>query len=210
MSTAEAITEPRPMSVAEYERFIDTAEIRYEFDRGHVRAMAGGTPDHGRLIVDLILKLGPAIDSDCELFPADVAIHAADAAFFYPDASIVCGEAEFSDRGRLTNPQIVFEVLSPSTELHDRTRKREAYLAMPSVQAVVLIDSREWRVEIFGRSDDADVMTFRSVHGPDGAFSLPGLDGTIRLADLYRRTTEAVADPWAEEVKEAETAEPAP
>ena len=89
----------------------------------------------------------------------------------------------------MRNPQVVFEVLSPSTEQRDRPVKRECYMGIASLTAYVLVHSERMRVAVFLPGDDRVISRFYSVAGPDGSFDVPGL-GPIELADLYRDATD--------------------
>jgi Uma2 family endonuclease len=54
----------------------------------------------------------------------------------------------------VTNPKVIVEVLSPSTEDYDRGEKREHYQQLPSLTDYVLIAQDQRRVELFTRSGD--------------------------------------------------------
>ena len=64
---------------------------------------------------------------------SDVKMRTADGVFRYPDVSVVCGPRQYHGRGRsiLTNPLLVVEVLSDSTEATDRGEKFHEYQAIP-------------------------------------------------------------------------------
>jgi Uma2 family endonuclease len=110
-----------------YEEYLVREAIsptKLEYLRGEIFDMAGGTPEHSRLTMRLALAIGPALaDRPCELFTADakVRIDATDLST-YPDLSVVCGALTTSPRdpNAITNPVLLVEVLSPSTEAYDR------------------------------------------------------------------------------------------
>lgn len=76
----------------------------------------------------------------------------------YPDASIICGRVELDPddhtKTTATNPTVIVEVLSKSTEEYDRSEKLEHYKTIPSLIEVVLVDYREPCVEVWRRSND--------------------------------------------------------
>lgn len=109
---------------AEYLGALEASHIRLEFVDGLVYAMAGGTPEHNRIVMRLTLLVGNQLVRPCEAYGPDQKIRAG-AATFFPDLSVVCGEPQLADddRNAFTNPSSVFEVLSPSTAATDQTTK---------------------------------------------------------------------------------------
>src|SRR4051812_45342706 len=103
----------------EYLEFESREFGRWEFVGGEVRAMAGGTEDHGTIAVNVTGFLrGVLAPRGCRVFGSDVKIHTGDGVNTYPDASVVCGPREYW-RGRkdiIANPQLLVEVLSDGTE----------------------------------------------------------------------------------------------
>lgn len=51
----------------------------------------------------------------------------------------------------VTNPAVIFEVLSPSTQTFDRTTKLDAYQRLQSLQAYVLLHQEQPKAEVFRR-----------------------------------------------------------
>jgi len=82
----------------------------------------------------------------------------------------------------LLNPTVLIEVLSESTASYDRGEKLEHYRRRASVQAVVLVDSREVRVTVVSRNADA---TWTITDAVQGAVNVPGLDVVLDVAELY-------------------------
>ncbi|MEK7832416.1 MAG: Uma2 family endonuclease, partial [Acidobacteriota bacterium] len=115
------------ISPEEYLRFEREAEERHEYDNGRISAMAGESPNHSRVCVSVSRDVSTRLKGkSCEAFSSNmkVCINAA-GKFFYPDLSVVCGEARYHDKERdaLLNPKVIIEVLSPSTEKYDRSVK---------------------------------------------------------------------------------------
>ena len=134
---------------------------KHEWVDGVVYAMSRGTPEHGRLTASVTIALG-ALPADCRVYSSDTMLYVAAAELAtYADVSVVCGPLEsitVRKNGRslgqaVTNPTIVVEVLSESTERYDRDGKFNAYKALPSLSEYVLISQDECRVEIFRRAD---------------------------------------------------------
>jgi Uma2 family endonuclease len=141
----------------EYLAALEVSGVRLEFCDGEIYAMAGGTPAHADLAASLIRLLGNALHGRCRVSSSDlkVRIEATDLSTF-PDATVVCGERLVSaiDRNAVTNPSLVVEVTSNSTEDYDRGEKLNHYRQCQSLRAVLLVSHRRPQVTVFARSAD--------------------------------------------------------
>lgn len=155
---------PRAMSTArrlnysyeDYLRALEVSQIKLEYCDGQIYAMAGRTPTHAQLGARMIRLLGEALASTCEVYTSDlkVRIEASDLSTF-PDATIVCGKREVSlvDAQAVTNPRLVVEVTSRSTEQYDRGEKLSHYKQLPSLEVVLFVSHRAACVTIARRTD---------------------------------------------------------
>lgn len=176
-----------PMSYADYLLLQRTSEVKHEWEDGIARAMAGGTPEHARLAARFSALLTAALGArSCEVFSADLKVRIAAAnRSYYPDASVVCGALETAadDPDAVTNPVLVLEVLSDSTEARDRGAKRRHYQLLRSLQEYVLVSQTEPFVELWRRAPDGwNVHEF----GPGTAIRFQSIDALISLDELYR------------------------
>jgi Uma2 family endonuclease len=131
------------------------SEIKHEFDAGEILAMSGGTARHSALAVNVASALSNTRPSGCTVFQSDMRIRIrATGRATYPDVSMVCGPLEYDPedaaRTTITNPALIIEVLSVTTEKGDRGNKWMHYQRIPSLQEYVLV-SQEPRIEIFHR-----------------------------------------------------------
>jgi Uma2 family endonuclease len=133
------------------------SEVRHEFLNGEAWAMSGGTPEHGALAVAIAAELKHALAGrPCRVFSSDVRVHISDTGLStYPDVSVVCGKMQTApdDPHALTNPVVLVEVLSDSTEAYDRGAKFAHYRRLPSLGAYVLLSQTEPRIEVYRRAD---------------------------------------------------------
>ena len=141
----------RQFTVEEYLLMEGFANARHEYYGGDIFSMAGASANHNRIVFNLTLLLGTRMDGgSCEIFPEDqrVAVEA-NTLFTYPDLTIVCGAPSFyqDDKRNLTNPAVIFEVLSPSTQNYDRGDKFKLYQDLSSLKEYILVDSRSVSVE---------------------------------------------------------------
>lgn len=119
------------ITAEEYLALEDAADSKHEYYHGEIFAMAGASQNHNRLTVDLGTSANLALQgSQCELYMNDMKVWSKAKNFFaYPDVAIICGKAEFYE-GRtdiITNPLVIFEVLSDSTKSFDYTEKFDFY-----------------------------------------------------------------------------------
>jgi len=153
---------PRPapssrMTYAEYLAAEATSGVRHEFLNGEVWAMAGGTPEHAALAAALIGELGAALrGKPCRVYTSDLRVRVlATGLSTYPDVSVVCGSLETvaEDPDAITNPVLLAEVLSDTTEAYDRGAKAAHYRRLPSLQEYVLVSQAEPLVEVYRRTE---------------------------------------------------------
>lgn len=157
-------------SYAEYLARERETGLRHEFLDGQVFAMAGGTPEHARLIAEVTFALRRAVDPKrCRVFSADLRIRIPPTGLStYPDVAIVCGtvEVDREDPNAVVNPTVLVEVLSPGTEAYDRGEKWAHYRRLDSLQAYVLVSPVAERLEAFLRSDAGFVNVTASADEP--------------------------------------------
>lgn len=181
----QALKVPR-YTEAEYLEFDATHEGRHEYVNGEIVAMAGASFAHLRLASNAMTSLGRALAGrPCVPYAADLRVAIDETGLYaYPDITVVCGAPELAPTTpeTLLNPTVLIEVLSESTASYDRGEKLEHYRRRASVQAVVLIDSREVRVTVVSRNPDA---TWTITDAVQGAVNVPGLELLLDVAELY-------------------------
>jgi Uma2 family endonuclease len=182
-------TVPQPqLSPLEYLARERTATYRSEFFRGDVFAMAGASPDHNRLVRNVLIQLDAQLKGgDCEVFPSDLRLACASGLLTYPDVVVVCGELEYfaDQRDTITNPRLIVEVLSRSTERYDRGEKFAHYRGIPSLVEYVLVSYREPRVERYVR-DPRPGWLLTEANGLEASIVLETINCQLALADVYR------------------------
>lgn len=181
--------EQRRHTVAEYLAMEEQATDRHEFWDGEILAMSGGTRRHGTVSTNLVGALCQLLrGKPCRPFDANMRIRTAAGRYVYPDAQIVCGKPLFDPEDKnetsITNPTVVFEVLSPSTEVYDRVRKFDAYMLVQSLKEYVLIDPRESLAQTYNRQDDGSWRMDRYTD-LSSTLKLRSIGIDIPLASLY-------------------------
>lgn len=194
----------RPTTLEEYFALEERSDARHEFIDGEIVAMAGGSDRHDVVISNLhgtvyaLLKNQP-----CRLRTGNMRVKANDN-YLYPDLSVVCGKPQLGKGAgeTLLNPTVIFEVLSPSTELYDRGAKFEKYQQIESLKDYVLIAQDRVRVERYTRHDDGRwLLSIYPLLGSMLSLTSIGID--IPLDSLYEGVDfpgETRQDEPAEEV----------
>ncbi|MBS1810280.1 MAG: Uma2 family endonuclease [Acidobacteria bacterium] len=179
------------LTVEEYIALDKNSEERYEYFDGEVFAMAGGSPNHSRLSVNVCSILREKLHGKtCEVFNADMRINVPAAfPYRYPDASVACGESVFDEiegQYRLVNPILIIEVLSPSTENYDQGKKFTEYQSIESFREYLLIaQDRPYVIQYIKQSRR---RWLRIEHeGLESEVQLESLGVTLTLAELYER-----------------------
>ena len=200
------------VTVDEYLTEERAAAERHEYLDGLVYAMAGESPDHGRICVNLTRRLAGQLDgSACEVFSKDLKVRcgpmprtprALKGLFAYPDLVVVCGALQFHDQAQdvLLNPTVVLEVLSPSTEAFDRGLKFYRYRAwLETLTDYVLVAQDRPLVEQY-HQDTSGRWELVTLDRLDASLHLASIGCTVPLADVYAR----VAFPPRDEEESAE------
>ena len=176
---------PRRASYADYLAAEQDSGHRHEFLDGVIVAMAGGSDEHNAIAGNLARLLGNRRTGSCRYYTPDQRFWIASRARGrYADGSIICGTPEHPahDEQATTNPTVVIEVLSPSSEGDDDGDKRSDFQSLASVEAYVLVAQDQRRVKVYRRTGaEWRISTYR-----DGdSFELPTLSASIPVGDIY-------------------------
>jgi Uma2 family endonuclease len=182
------------MSPAAYLEWERAQPGKHQYLHGEVYAMAGGTPRHNLLGANVLARLHAALrGGSCRPFTSDQKIYLPTTReFVYPDGTVVCGPVQLHEGTSdvIENPTVLVEVLSKSTEQHDRGGKWEGYRDIPSLTDYVLVSQRLARIESFCREPDG--WKYR-VLGAGGRLVLAA--GTILLVDeIYEGAFDVPGD----------------
>ncbi|MCI0514230.1 Uma2 family endonuclease [candidate division KSB1 bacterium] len=177
-------------SVEEYLALEETAEFKSEFYQGEMFAMAGGTIDHNLIIGNIHANLYQTLrNRPCFVFLNDVRLWVEEKDLFtYPDIMIICGKLEFypGRNDTITNPLVIFEVLSDTTKNYDRGEKFVFYRTIPTFKEYVLIEQSRMHVEHFYIGEPGNWI-LSEYNQPEAFLKLQQIDFQISLAEIYQR-----------------------
>jgi Uma2 family endonuclease len=180
----------RRYTLEEYLELDRTSEERLEFWDGEVFCMSGVSEEHAEIEINLIVSLNTRLrERGCRVFPANVRIKVPDAPpYRYADLSALCGKAEFEEIGgvdTLLNPQVIVEVLSPSTEAYDRGEKFTHYKSIPTLREYLLIAQHRPHVTHLFK-DDEGKWIHTEANELSAALALDSLGCGLPLSEIYR------------------------
>jgi len=176
----------------EYYRLERDAAIKSDYYDGEIFAMAGGTTRHSLIVMNIGGELRQRLKGNpCAPYDSNQRLKiTATGLRVYPDVSLYRGPMEYDEQDAnaetATNPGILFEVLSPSTEVYDRSFKAENYRRISSLRAYVLVSQDTPHVEVYERQAD-DAWLLREENRLDDDVNLPGTGVTLPLAEIYDR-----------------------
>ncbi|HWE95513.1 MAG TPA: Uma2 family endonuclease [Tepidisphaeraceae bacterium] len=176
----------------EYYRLERAAEFKSDYYQGAISAMSGGTIRHSLITANLVGEIGQRLKGKpCTVFESNLRMRIkATGLRTYPDASVYRDpperDAEDSAGETLTNPTVLFEVLSKSTEAYDRGLKSENYRRIESLRAYVLVSQNAPHAEVYERQADARWL-LNEARGLDAVLTIAAIGVELRLEDLYYR-----------------------
>ena len=173
------------MTVAEFLRWEDGTDTRYELLGGSPVAVAPPAIAHGLLAAQLCIRIGVALQSrrPCMVqIEAGIARPDRDDTCYIADLAVTCKPPRRGDQ-LIAEPVLIVEVLSPSTGLYDRQTKVADYRRIPSVQEILLIDSASIFAEVLRREGDRWITEI--VRGLQATLSLVSIGLTAAMSDLY-------------------------
>ena len=148
--------------------------------------MAGGSPDHAALAAAVIHLLRAQLPPGCRVFTSDLRVRIpATGLSTYPDVAVVCGRTlrASDDALAVTNPVLLVEVTSPSTEDYDRGEKLRHYTHLPSVREVLIVSHREPRLTLHRREGSGWIVLEAQQHD---TIVLESVASRLLVDDVYR------------------------
>jgi Uma2 family endonuclease len=185
-------------TLAEYLALERSSNVKHEFLDGQIYAMAGGTPEHAALAAAVLgLLFAELRGGPCRAYDADLRVRTPTGLSTYPDVTVVCGAStrDREDAQAVTNPIVIVEVLSRSTEEYDTGDKFEHYKSLRSLEQYVLVSHRERRVEVWTRTPEIGWTV--AVAGEGDIATLASIHARIDVRELYAAAAEPDASPRA-------------
>lgn len=186
-------------TVEEYLAFERESEERHEYLDGLIYAMAGESGEHADISHNLSgILFNELKGKDCRAREKDTKVRSGPipkqkfstkGLYSYPDAVVICGEPEYFDEHRdvVTNPKVIIEVLSPTTEAFDRGEKFDRYdFWNPTLTDYLLVSQDQPKIDHFIRQEDGN-WTRIVYRGLKSKVIIKFIGCTLKLADVYDR-----------------------
>ena len=178
-------------TVAEYLEMERTSDVKHEFYKGEIFAMAGAGARHNIIYTNLFGQLYNALNGKpCRPYGSNMRIHIPENTLYtYPDISIICGDITTSDEDEnsATQPLVIIEILSGSTKSYDRGDKFKLYRSIPTLRDYILVDSESINVEAFSLNDEM-LWELREYKKLEEVLKIKSVDCNISLNEVYRDT----------------------
>ena len=189
-------------TVQEYYELERTAAYKSDFYAGEIFAMAGGTRRHSLIVMNISGELRQRLKGKpCVPYESNLRLKSKSTGLrSYPDVSVYCGpleqDMEDPDGETFTNPSVIFEVLSPSTEAYDRGLKAASYRLIDSLKAYIFVSQETAHVEIFERQADNSWL-LREARGQNAVLKIEPINVELPLSEIYDRVdfTEDISQP---------------
>jgi len=172
----------------EYLQLEEKSEFKNEYRDGEIIPMAGGTTNHNEIALNFCTNFKVKMrGKNYKIYIGDVKLWIQRYQIYtYPDVMVIQGEPIYEGTGttKVTNPLMIVEVLSNSTENHDRTNKFRFYRSIRTLQEYIIINQYEYFVEQFNKNAEGQwVLT--EYESADAILSLKSIDFQIYLSDIY-------------------------
>lgn len=202
MEVQSLTTHPKQKhTLEEYLEMDRKSESRLEYWNGEIFDMSGVSPEHAQIEVNVTIHLGSGLAArGCRVFPANVGLKVPSLPpYRYADLSALCGQPEYETAGgvkALTNPSLIVEVLSDSTEAYDRGDKFTYYKSIPSFREYLLIAQHRPHVTQFVRQDDGS-WKYLEANDLSNIVKLVSVNYELPLARIYENLmfNDSVANP---------------
>ena len=154
------ILEERLFTIEEYFKKEENSLHKHEYHAGKIVRMAGAKFTYNQLaarVMQFTLNFIEEFNLEFELGTSDSKIWIDEfSKVLYPDAVIISQKPEYYNNDGMTilNPLLIVEILSSSTQKHDRTTKFEMYRTVPSFKEYVLVNEDMPRVTVWTKQDN--------------------------------------------------------
>lgn len=180
----------RYVSLEEYFLLEETGEEKHEYYHGAIYDMTGASRWHNLIAINVGSILHTQLrEKPCTVYPGELRLKVeAAGSYTYPDVQVVCGSFRYAD-GRtdtVTNPTLIIEVLSPSTEAYDRGKKFQQYRTIESLQAYLLIAQDSMHAELYLRQEEHRWQLVEYSQ-PEQQIVLAAIGCTLPLAAIYEK-----------------------
>ncbi len=186
-ASAEDLYKDRKLSVEEYFLLEEELDQKFEYINGEVFNMTGGTVNHSLICKNTTTSLDNIFQNQpCTVFNSDAKLQLDYATnYFYPDAMVLCEQGKIKKK-YVQHPQIIIEVLSPSTEDYDHGKKFDFYRQIKALQTYILLHQDKPLAKVFQRNANNSWLLTEYTRLED-RLPVYNTELSLLMADLYRQ-----------------------
>lgn len=181
----------RPYITEEEYLALDRASTtKHEYFHGRIYAMTGAKEPHNLINGNTLASLHSQLRrKPCRIYASDMRVKVTKTGLnTFPDIVIICGQPEFTDstRDTVTNPVVIIEILSDSTERYDRGMKFQNYRTLDSLRDYILIAQDHRHIEHFSRQDGG-LWVLHEAIGDTDIINILSVECTLNVEDVYEK-----------------------
>lgn len=166
-------------------------ELKSEFVNGEIFVMAGASEVHVTIVSNLVGELYAQFKRrPCKVYASDMRVKVnknitdKGGDYVYPDVVALCQKPVLIEQDNLTNPRLIIEVLSSTTEKYDLGQKAELYRAIPSLQDYILIAQNRHYVAHYQRQNNQSWL-LHEYRDENATINLDAMQAKLNLIDIY-------------------------
>jgi Uma2 family endonuclease len=184
-----ALPKKKYISPEEYLAIERDSLERHEYFDGEIFLMAGTSEEHANISSNVNISLGTQLKKrPCKSYQSDLRVHIpATGLYTYPDVIVVCGKPQLLEDAyldTLLNPDLIIEVLSPSTADYDKGTKFDHYRTIDSLKEYVLVWQDKKRVARYTKQTDGS-WTLNDFIGEEAEIVLSSINCKLLMEDIY-------------------------
>lgn len=198
-----------------YLAFERASMSKHEYYDGRIYAMTGAKEPHNLISGNLVAALHPQLRrKPCRVYSSDMRVKIIKTGLnTYPDVVVNCGQPQFTDnvRDTITNPIVIIEILSASTERYDRGMKFQHYRTIDTFRDYLLVAQDQHHVEHFSRQEGG-LWVLQEATDVSSKIYIPSIDCTLKVEDIYEKvdfeqgTSEITRELSSEDILSGESA----
>ncbi|MDJ0594416.1 MAG: Uma2 family endonuclease [Pleurocapsa sp. MO_226.B13] len=180
-----------PHTFQEYLSLEERAEYKSEYRDGLIVSMSRDTTVHNEILGNLAVNLKFNLrKQNYRVYMAGVRLWIPRYRFCgYPDLMLIEGEPIYTDKSRttVTNPVMIAEVLSPSTQNYDQGDKFTYYRSIEGIKEYILIKEQQCQVMQYTKTE-AGKWLLTEYENPEAHVQLASVDLEVRLSEIYQKS----------------------
>jgi len=184
--------DPQYYTPQEYLELEELAETKNDYIGGRIFPVAGSTTNHNEICLNFCSNFKSQMKGkNYKIYMGDIKLWIPRHRIYtYPDVMVIQGIPQYEGNGTsiVTNPLVILEVLSKSTENYDRNHKFRYYRSIPELKEYLIVDQYEYLIEQFVKNLEGQwVLT--EIESLENTLSLQSVEFQLPLYNFYEGVT---------------------